>query len=233
MAKDNQSQLCNLAEQEYWKRALHSCVRAYGAKSMACAHALFHLGNAHVKAKEYDKALKVFKKLVRFLRHQYGNNSLVVARVLDKVGLTASLSTKTPQHLDWALLALSEALQVRYHHLGPHHVDVVDTLNNIAGVYLHRHEWEQARDAYVQVITVRSAIFGLNHPSVAVTAQTLGRVYSSLSDFDVALKYMELALRIYRREPMCLGDRHPLVRRVLRSIDGVQRLRSMPRVLEK
>ena len=66
MAKENKSQLCNLAEQEYWKRVLHSCVRAYGAKSMACANALFHLGNAHVKAKVriYSYVYDVFMVIV-------------------------------------------------------------------------------------------------------------------------------------------------------------------------
>ena len=68
------------------------------------------------------------------------------------------------------------------------------------------------------------AIFGRNHPSVAVTAQTLGRVYSSLSEFELSLKYMEIALKLFREEPMSLKDNHPLIVKLLKNIASTGRL---------
>mmetsp|Transcript_307 Transcript_307/g.402 ORF Transcript_307/g.402 Transcript_307/m.402 type:complete len:99 (+) Transcript_307:137-433(+) len=85
-------------------------------------------------------------------------------------------------------------------------------------------EWAKAKDAYVDVLTVRAAIFGNNHPSIAVTAQTLGKVCSHLSDFECSLKYFELALFIYRGEPMMLNDNHPLIKGTIRNIDRTERL---------
>ena len=171
----------------------------------------------------FEEALVTYKRTVSILRQHYKENSLIVAKALDKVGLSATLSPSR-EDLDWALLALNEAFQIRYHTLGPHHCDVVDTLNNIAGVYLHQKNYESARDIYTDVLIVRVAIFGRNHPSVAITAQTLGKVFSHLSDFRNALIYMELALTIYRGEPMALKDNHPLVGKVLKGMTSVERL---------
>lgn len=130
----------------------------------------------------------------------------------------------TDQNLNWALMALHEALVMRYAHLGPHHCDVVDTLNKIAGIHLHKCDWVEARNAYVEVLTVRAAIFGRNHPSIAVTAQTLGRVYTSLGEFELALKHMELALKLFREKPMSMKDNHPLVVKLLKNITTTSRL---------
>lgn len=133
----------------------------------------------------------------------------------------------TDKNLNWALIALHEALIIRHAHLGPHHCDVVDTLNKIAGIHLHKRDWVKARDAYIEVLTVRAAIFGRNHPSVAVTAHTLGRVYSSLSEFQLALNYMEIALKLFREKPMSLKDNNPLIVKLLRNIASTGRLKGL------
>jgi len=187
------------------------------------AQKLCNLGNALLTCKEYAKSLSAYKKAVPILREKYGGNSLFVACALDKVGYAASMNP-TEKNLNWALVALHEALIIRHAHLGPHHCDVVDTLNKIAGIHLHRCDWEAARDAYIEVLTVRAAIFGRNHPSVAVTAQTLGRVYSSLSEFELALTYMEIALKLFREKPMSMKDNNPLIVKLLRNINCNDRL---------
>jgi tetratricopeptide (TPR) repeat protein len=176
-----------------------------------------------ILTKDFEEALVTFKRTVSILGQHYSEDSLIVAKALDKIGLSATLSP-SQENLDWALLALHEAFHIRYAQLGPHHCDVVDTLNNIAGVYLHKKRWENARDAYIDVLTVRVAIFGRNHPSVAITAQTLGKVFSHLSDFRNALNFMELALTVYREEPMALKDNHPLVGKTLKGIASIERL---------
>jgi tetratricopeptide (TPR) repeat protein len=180
----------------------------------------FHNGTY---TQQHDEALSWYKKIARIVR-QYPNNRLILSRALDKVGLTASLCTNK-QNLQWALIALHESLSIRHSLLGPHHCDVVDTLNNIAGVHLHQREYIQARDAYIEVLTVRSAIFGKRHPSVAVTAATLGKVYTSLSEFDNALRFMYFALRVYKEEPNSLKDSHPVVQKILRNISRTERLK--------
>lgn len=148
---------------------------------------------------------------------------MIVARGLDKVGVSAS-RCGSRKNLDWALVALREALHIRISYLGAHHCDSVDTMNNIAGVFLQKKEWAAARDIYLDVMTVRAAIFGKNHASIAITAQMLGKIFYHLSDFNNALKHYGLALAIYKGEPMCLKANHPLVTKVLKNMASAERL---------
>jgi nephrocystin-3 len=150
-------------------------------------------------------------------------NSLIVARGLDKIGLSASLCA-TPTNLDWAYIALKEALSIRICYLGPHHCDCADTLNNIAGVFMQKEDYETALGIYLDVLTIRAAIFGKNHPSIAITASTLGKVYQHLSDLDNALIHYNLAVAIYKGEPMNLKASHPLVSKVFKQISAIERL---------
>lgn len=212
-----------IAEKEFWERELRATVIKYGQESVETARQLNNLGSALLRCKEYSEAFTVYKRMVGILRRNFDQESLVFARGLDKVGLAAS-KCPSPENLELALLALNEALHLRISQIGPHHCDTVDTLNNIAGIFLHMKEWSKAKDAYVDVLTVRAAIFGNNHPSVAVTAQTLGKVCSHLSDFDASMEYFELALSIYRGEPMMLRDSHPLISKTIRNIDRTERL---------
>ncbi len=167
--------------------------------------------------------MTIYKKAVAVLRKHYGMNSLIVARGLDKIGLSASLCA-TPTNLDWAYIALKEALSIRISYLGPHHCDCADTLNNIAGVFLQKEEYQTALSIYLDVLTVRAAIFGKNHPSIAITASTLGKIYQHLSDFDNALLHYNLALTIYSGDPMNLNSNHPLVTKVFKQIAAIERL---------
>jgi hypothetical protein len=183
--------------------------------------------------------LAVYKKAARILRLESGDPSLLaVAHALDKVGLAASLcpteqsldasssSGQVPENLDWGLVALKEAFKIRFNYLGPWHVDVVDTLNNIAGIHLRRGEKEDAYLAYVQVITVRIAIFGKNHASVAVTAHILGNLSMSMAKLDEAMNYFKVCLVIYR-QGMNLKNSHPLLQKTFKALDKVQQLSSM------
>ena len=153
----------------------------------------------------------------------YGEDSLIVARALDKIGLSASLCA-TPENLEWALIALKEALHIRISYLGPHHCDCADTLNNIAGVCLQKKEWLNARSLYLDVLAIRAAIFGKNHVSIAITAQTLGKIFHHLSDFNNALLHYNLAMSTYRGEPMNLKANHPIIQKLLKAISATERL---------
>ena len=82
----------------------------------------------------------------------FDEDGLVFARGLDKVGFAASMCA-SERNFEWALIALNEALYLRLSNLGPHHCDTVDTLNNIAGVFLRMKEWTKAKDTYEDVLT--------------------------------------------------------------------------------
>ena len=203
----------------------HSRRQFQGAQSIQAAHGMMNLGASLLRCRKYPEALSVYKNAVSVYRLHHGEHSLMVAKGLDKVGLCASLCyCSTPENLDWAYLSLKESLQIRLSFLGPHHVDCVDTLNNIAGVFLQRKEWIQARDLYKDVLNLRAAIFGKDHASIAITAQTLGKIYFQLRDFEKAILNFELALRIYKSGEMNLKKGHPLVLKVMKYVDSTQRM---------
>lgn len=222
-------------EVELWKEILMNRVSRLGPHDLEIAKGLNELGAAHIRNKQHTEALAVYKKAARILRQHYGDQSLAVAHALDKVGLAASLcptepisptsSTHVSENLEWGLVALKEAFKIRLHFLGPWHVDVVDTLNNLAGIYLRRSEKDKAYDAYLQVLIVRIAIFGKNHASVAVTAQTLGTLSMTMTKFNEAMNYFKVCLRIYR-QGMNLKDNHPLVLQTFKRMDKTQQLMS-------
>lgn len=219
----NKTNMKNLVEKEYWKYKLKMTLRYHGGSSVQAAKAFSDLAAALLKCKESSEALKLYKLSASIYRETYGDDNLIVARMLNQVGLSASLSHSS-ENLQWALLALKESLHIRIKYLGLHHVDVVDTMNNIAGVYLHKRELEVAKELYTDVMIVRAHIFGKDHPSVAVTAQTLGKVYSRLSDFQNSIKHYDLALEIYQGETLRLPSNHPLVVKVRDELVNVERI---------
>merc|ERR1712232_1077700 len=139
------------------------------------------------------EALAIFKNVVRMRKSMLGNNHLSVGRALDCVGRAAA----SIGEFQWGLIALYEALQIRFKALGPWHVDVADTLNNIAGIFYKLDKTELAEEAYTEVISVRRAVWGNNHPSVAVTSCSLGRTQLRGSNWTGAYDSFNEALRIY------------------------------------
>jgi tetratricopeptide (TPR) repeat protein len=135
---------------------------------------------------------------------------------LNQVGLASCRLSKLNPNLRNAMDALHQSFSVRYELLGPTHVDTMDTLNNMAAVHLHLHQFDEARQAYFEVLTLRELIFGPKHPSVAVTAHCLGRVYMHFSEVVVASKYYHNALDIYR--DLRLSEDNPTVVRLLTDI---------------
>lgn len=100
--------------------------------------------------KDYAEAMLVFKRMVGILHRIHDDDSLAFAKALDKLGFAASMSSKS--NLDWAILTLRESLHLRLIHLGPHHIDTVDSLNNIAGIYLRMKNWSKAKDLYLDIL---------------------------------------------------------------------------------
>lgn len=144
-----------------------------------------------------------------------------LAKPLDKVGMVICWSSNRQQHLESALVALQHAFMIRYKILGPHHVDTVDSLNNLAGFYLCLDDLNTALEMYYEVWVLRQAIYGKHHPSVAVTAQALGEVCSRLSQFQQALYYFYNAKGIY--EYLSISNPNPNMIRLIESVAILER----------
>ncbi len=185
---------------DFWHRCVINRTVSLGSRHVRTAEALMELGNAQLRAQDSVAAFKTYSSALKVFQAIYGDMHLSVARALDKVGLAASM---THSSLDLALATLLDGWKIRYTLLGPDHIDSVDSLNHIAGVYLNRGDFAVAARYYKLVMTLRQEIFGdLNHTSVAVTAYHLACILEDRMDKgSEAHIYFNLTKHIYE----CIG----------------------------
>ncbi|GFH60784.1 hypothetical protein CTEN210_17260 [Chaetoceros tenuissimus] len=222
-SKERKSYESAYQELEFWNEALLDVSVESGSQSLQSAEIMMNIGASLIRLKKYDEALRMYKNVVTIWSAIHGEGSLQVAKGLDKVGLAASLCAGK-ENLEWALLALKESLNIRIKNLGPHHCDTVDTMNNIAGVLLRQNELMASKHVYLDVLTMRAHIFGNSHPSIAITSQTLGKVFFKLQEYKSALVHYQLASRVYQSGEMNLSMSHPLVIKVCKQIEATERM---------
>ena len=209
-------------EISYWSTIVTTRIMSHGTMHTMTAEAFMEKGHACMRGKQYVEAVDSFKSARRVWKSIYGDVHLSVAKASDGIGMAYLRSPKTKENLLNARKNLDFAFTIRYHELGPWHVDTVDSFNKIASVHLHLCQYNAALKAYEQVYLVRKAIFGEFHPSVAVSAHALANVHFHLSDVKESLHYYNLALEIYTR--MDLDVNHPTVGRLLHDRKRLDRI---------
>jgi hypothetical protein len=209
-------------EQTYWNTILTARKMTHGIVHRKTAKAFMYLGNSHMRGGDYPQATKAFESACNIYKTLDGPHNLSVAGSLDSIGLAALRSRKSTITLDKANTVLGEAFAIRFALLGPWHVDTVETYNKIASVHLHLQEFREAAKAYEEVHSVRAALFGERHPSVAIAAHSLANVYLKLSQHDLSYHYYNVALDIYTH--MQLPTDHPTVARLLRDRKRLERI---------
>ena len=88
------------------------------------------------------------------------------------------------------------ALEIRVQALGPTHVDVGASYNNLGLVYEKMGELEQAKDYHQQALEIRIKALGPTHVHVGTSYNNLGLVYSDFGDLEQAKDYHQRALQI-------------------------------------
>ena len=217
-------------ERTYWNIVVSTRIQHYSAVHPATAQALMQLGHAHARCNEPTQALNIYKSATRIFRKLYGGNNLRLASALNKVGLVACRFSENKESLTIAMQALLQGFTIRHAMLGPHHVDTVDSLNNIAGVHLHLQEYKSARRAYHEVWIVRQGLLGKYHPSVGIAAHALGAVHAKLAESMQAAKCFRIAHNIFRRNR--IGPENPAMIRLQSDIHQLDRTLSLQTMLE-
>lgn len=181
---------------DFWTRCVMNRTISLGSRHIRTAEALMELGNAQLTDHDYPAATKTYISALKVFRKIYGDKHLTIARALDKIGLSESMRQ---ENYDFALRALTEGWMIRCELLGSDHIDSVDSLNNIAGVYLNRGEFIIAARHYKVVMASREQIFGgIYHVSVAVTAYTLACILDDqLDQSGEARVYFNLAKHVF------------------------------------
>ena len=88
------------------------------------------------------------------------------------------------------------AIQIRMNVLGPNHVDVATSYDNLGLVYQAMGELEQAKDYHQRAIEIYINVLGPNHIDVATSYNNLGLVYEGMAELEQAKDYHQRALEI-------------------------------------
>ena len=107
--------------------------------------------------------------------------------------------------LNIAMEYCQEALEIRKKELGPNHVDVAMSYNNLGLVYNDTGDLEKAKEYYQLAVKIYKQQFGPNHVNVATSYNNLGVVHRKTGDLEKAKEYHQLALEIEKEQ---LGPKH-------------------------
>jgi tetratricopeptide (TPR) repeat protein len=97
------------------------------------------------------------------------------------------------------------ALRLWEERCGAEHVDVANSLNNLAGLYFAQGLYGRAEPMYTRALLIREKLLGEMHLEVAVSVTNLGLLNVSLRRYSKAEQFYQRALLI--REAV-LGEQH-------------------------
>jgi tetratricopeptide (TPR) repeat protein len=206
----------------YWNTRLRAFLMLHGPQALVTADAWMQVGNAHVKALDYDEADRAFGAAVRIYRLR--QKDVAMARALNHQGTAKSRAA--PGDLAAQKSAgdlLTQALGIREEAFGSQHVDSVATLNALAWVHVYAGRMEEASHAFWKVFWTRQAIFGPSHPAVAVTAHDLATSFGRLQRPEDAHNFYSIALQIY--DELGVPSANPAVQRLFRDMERLERVK--------
>jgi tetratricopeptide (TPR) repeat protein len=115
---------------------------------------------------------------------------------------------KQLERFDEAEAGYLEAVTLLEAELGPGHLLVARTRNNLGSLYQELSRFDEAMSQYEVAIATRRALLGDAHPDVAQTLEGMANTAGIMGDTDKALALHLRALAIYQAS---LGDDHVLV----------------------
>ena len=79
---------------------------------------------------------------------------------------------------------LKRALSMRESLLPEEHLDIVQSLNNLAALYNDAKDYQKAESFYERALSVRKSILPADHPTVVSSVRNLGMLYRKQVGFD-------------------------------------------------
>ena len=102
--------------------------------------------------------------------------------------------------------------------LGPEHLEVATTANNLAGLYQNLKRPADAERLYRRALAIYEKAIGPDHPEVANTLKNLAGFYQEQARFAEAEPLYRRALAIYEK---ALGPEHAEVAITLNNLAGL------------
>jgi tetratricopeptide (TPR) repeat protein len=110
---------------------------------------------------------------------------------------------------------LSRSLEIWKRQLGEDHLNVAQSLNNLAGLYESQGRYGEAEPMYVRSLEIRERQLGEDHLDVAQSLNNLALLYQSQGRYGEAEPMFVQSLEIWKRQ---LGEDHPDVAQSLNNL---------------
>jgi len=211
--------LHNVGQLQYRRGDLNVAMTTY---TSALKHAQILYGPRHVHAASALNCLGVL--------HYHANSSesdedsTNSAETTKKNGKPERSSTRKAMGL------FRQALSIRTENLGPDHVDVATTLNNIGRIHVQQDEFDKALHFYEDALVIRRKRLGTNSLDYAATAFNAGQSLHQKGELDQAVELYREFLRVAL---MKFGHSHRDVAVVLSGIAQIhQEKREYDKALE-
>ncbi|GBG26643.1 Kinesin light chain 3 [Hondaea fermentalgiana] len=178
--------------------------------------ALVGLGEMFVHMGRYEEARELFETALPRAEERFGPESLVVARVCDKLSSLLRTRARFDKNAD-PESELTESfarrgLDIREKVLGRDHIDYADSCMNMArfllGVPDAEERIEETREFFAEAKRVKGALLGPDHPDFSQVLYNLAKVEGRLGNFEEAEHLYDQALAGWRKS---LGDDHPFI----------------------
>jgi len=174
-----------------YEQALKLTEARRGVESPTVAVISLHLGQVLVGMGEYDLALKSLGRALSFYEQNAKSEELMVADVLH---VMAKASMGTRKFRDAELLAKRASSIYSAHK--PHGPGMTGVLSVLGQLHERAGAFEEARDAYEQVLKLQEEGLGAEHGTLTLTLMDIGRCLIALGRHVLAKSYLERALKI-------------------------------------
>jgi len=166
---------------QYYERALEADRRLYGDNHPYVAHDLNRIGAVLQAQGLYEQAIEYFQKAYEIYESVLGPEHARTARTLNYIGTTEYLKGNYRR----ARAYLRRALRVSERHALNHH-NIARDANNLGNVLLRLGDLHEARVQFGRALNLYEALYGPDHPYVAVVLNNMGRLLEAQGDNEGA-----------------------------------------------
>jgi tetratricopeptide (TPR) repeat protein len=152
----------------------------------------FSLGNEYRKISQYDEALKMYRKALRYLRSIADSDKLLLIDYYNYSGLIWNYKGVYSK----AIIYFNKALKI-LSNLPDNNFALISTCyNNLGSSWDNKGNHKKAIYFLEKSLDYRLRNYGKNHPKTATIFNNLGLAYKNISKYKTSLNLLEEALEI-------------------------------------
>jgi tetratricopeptide (TPR) repeat protein len=158
----------------------------------ALATVLNNLGDFYCDTGNYQRSQSYYKQVQKLIGKAVPANDRLNAALLNGMATVALIQGD----VSGALKKLERSLRIREAALGPEHLEVSETLNNLGVAQWRAHQNAKAESTLQRALAIVERQLGPDHPDVAVTLTNLGVLYKTEKRYSEAEELFRRALDI-------------------------------------